>query len=223
MMLAMAVNCFARTTAIRIVWALFATVVTVLYLRSFRESDMVARESLIEHGTAIDHSCVFSGQGLITVVYRRITAKDWVFARELGDLRQHHGVLWRHNERDRFSKGVTAHALTTWQRPPSGIWTRAGFDLVSAYDATPNPYESTHWPIESPWTRVWALTIPYWAVAVLAWLPPLPFIWRAAWSRRRRRRGRCMWCGYDLRSSGAICPECGRQRQQSEGRPAPTR
>jgi hypothetical protein len=36
----------------------------------------------------------------------------------------------------------------------------------------------------------------------------------SAWRRRRRRvRGRCPWCGYDVRSSGregALCPECGR-------------
>lgn len=34
-----------------------------------------------------------------------------------------------------------------------------------------------------------------------------------AWRRRRRReRGRCAWCGYDLRSGGVThdrCPECG--------------
>jgi hypothetical protein len=36
----------------------------------------------------------------------------------------------------------------------------------------------------------------------------------SAWRRRRRRvRGCCPWCGYDVRSSGregALCPECGR-------------
>jgi hypothetical protein len=33
---------------------------------------------------------------------------------------------------------------------------------------------------------------------------------RKHWRWRRRRRGRCGWCGYDLRSGGlAACPECG--------------
>jgi hypothetical protein len=55
----------------------------------------------------------------------------------------------------------------------------------------------------------WFFAIPHWAVA-------LPLAAGAAWgwwaSRRRRRReqaGRCLQCGYDLRSSTDLCPECG--------------
>lgn len=56
---------------------------------------------------------------------------------------------------------------------------------------------------------IWFFAIPHWAVA-------LPLAAGAAWgwwaSRRRRRReqaGRCLQCGYDLRSSTDLCPECG--------------
>ena len=36
-------------------------------------------------------------------------------------------------------------------------------------------------------------------------------VWPSLVRRRRRRRGRCEGCGYDLRGSGERCPECGRE------------
>jgi hypothetical protein len=53
--------------------------------------------------------------------------------------------------------------------------------------------------------------VPHWALAALFAVPPV------AWSRRlarllrarRRARGHCPTCGYDLRASSARCPECG--------------
>jgi len=60
-------------------------------------------------------------------------------------------------------------------------------------------------------TRVteYALTLPHWTLALLTALLPL---YRGArwWCRRRRdAKGLCPVCGYDLRSSGGRCPECG--------------
>jgi len=54
-----------------------------------------------------------------------------------------------------------------------------------------------------------------WLVAPLAWpmllLLVLPMAQVVRWLRvvRRRRRGRCVHCGYDLRGTSGDCPECG--------------
>ena len=43
----------------------------------------------------------------------------------------------------------------------------------------------------------------------------LPLVWSQRFLRRARRRkqGRCLTCGYDLRGSAGTCPECGAERE----------
>jgi hypothetical protein len=55
-----------------------------------------------------------------------------------------------------------------------------------------------------------ALRLPHWVLVAAAAVMPLRALtaWRRA--KRRRRRGQCVECGYDLRSIGSgRCPECG--------------
>ncbi len=71
--------------------------------------------------------------------------------------------------------------------------------------------------VNTPPVKYWIwgfliVTVPYWLlVVVTAILPAIAGTQLVRGVRRRRRfaRGMCRSCGYDLRGSGGICPECG--------------
>lgn len=58
-------------------------------------------------------------------------------------------------------------------------------------------------------TPVSVFVTPAWAVALGAGLLPLRWLAVARRTRRRRTRGLCPACGYDLRATPGRCPECG--------------
>lgn len=55
-----------------------------------------------------------------------------------------------------------------------------------------------------------AVLVPYWALLIPLALASSTGLRRAIVRARRRRRGQCVACGYDLRQSPERCPECGR-------------
>ena len=76
----------------------------------------------------------------------------------------------------------------------------AGFQVAAgAFSRT-----ISHW-------KYGAIIVPYWALLIV--LIPLParYLSRVVIRWRRRRLGRCIGCGYDLRKSTERCPECGKR------------
>jgi hypothetical protein len=70
-----------------------------------------------------------------------------------------------------------------------------------------------------------SFTIPHWAVVLL--FATVPLLWclrfRLPLRRyRRRRRGLCPDCGYDLRATPDHCPECGHHAPHPTPAPTPT-
>ena len=68
---------------------------------------------------------------------------------------------------------------------------------------------------------------PLWFLVALTAAVPLArlagAVRRRVEVRRRRRHGGCVGCGYDLRSSGSTCPECGEEQKLSPPPPWRTR
>ena len=54
-----------------------------------------------------------------------------------------------------------------------------------------------------------AVIVPYWALLILLAILPLTQFRGSVVRARRKKRGECLICGYDLRHSQDRCPECG--------------
>lgn len=78
-----------------------------------------------------------------------------------------------------------------------------GFHLVRTVGHPPQGY----WRIGG--RRLWIIYFPNWLPVLLtAILPCVVFVQRLR-QCRRRRSGLCPFCGYDLRATPDVCPECG--------------
>ena len=58
-------------------------------------------------------------------------------------------------------------------------------------------------------TGTWLVRVPHWLPLMFALLPLAIWTRAAVRCARRRRRGECLSCGYDLRATSERCPECG--------------
>jgi hypothetical protein len=109
--------------------------------------------------------------------------------------------------------------------PTEGRWQHnAGFFMVPAWVlprvattlSMPGLRFGRLVPVPTPYTGIAVydaeLEFRYWLAALVAAAPLAawaPTFLRARRRRRRRIRGRCVDCGYDLRGGNERCPECG--------------
>lgn len=89
------------------------------------------------------------------------------------------------------------------------VWTplirKAEFFGITMVDRTFEPH------METPPMRIREITIPSWVAAGLPLIPAFCLARRPVRRFVRRRRGQCVYCGYDLRGSiSGRCPECGK-------------
>jgi hypothetical protein len=95
-------------------------------------------------------------------------------------------------------------------------------DMVFQWDTAPPPEREVEiagirWVIGAfPGSRVHLLVVPIWMLSsLLAVYPAIAFIRGPLRRHRRRRKGLCLKCGYDLTGNvSGVCPECGTERER---------
>jgi hypothetical protein len=53
------------------------------------------------------------------------------------------------------------------------------------------------------------IMLPHWCLALILAIVPACFVYQLCRKRCRDRSGLCRTCGYDLRATPSLCPECG--------------
>jgi hypothetical protein len=182
-----------------------------LCVRSYCSYDQFKRESWSTAANVASHSriALLSGDG--TVYFSRYL--DRVHLQEPPVTRPATSVSeWKSipPSRNRYMVNYLRDAARdkspAWAQPLA----RVGLGYCHQEKHSPNRGDRPRGPIAS---TNHAAALPYWVlVTAPALWPTLTFSRRAtrAWiGRRRRLAGRCAGCGYDLRGSTTLCPECG--------------
>jgi hypothetical protein len=127
--------------------------------------------------------------------------------------------VWRTNNLKIISqRQLDQNPMLQWVRADNSIYPFGGGPDVRS---SPRPFPLT-WGFQFSSNReasgfkdpktaplIWAITVPVWFLLVLLSIPPAFWLRRTVRQIRRRRRGLCPQCGYDIRASADICPECG--------------
>ena len=131
---------------------------------------------------------VFAGPGSVSVMRSTYVHPDST-VEELDAVRQQDTSLWtwcRSSDVIDHADPVIADGPVNWRFHTVGL------------------YQFTHGGSE-----MYVLELPYLALVVLFALAPAVTLCRR-WRRRRAvEKGCCIRCGYDLRVSASVCPECG--------------
>ena len=106
---------------------------------------------------------------------------------------QHESVVWwAHQSPPRVLLKDAPTTLTFWRR--------LGFHYHYQHNE----------PAASAKVDQWQLGLPYWLAAVAFAVLPVRWLGVGAHQWRRRRKGWCVPCGYDLSGNvSGVCPECG--------------
>jgi len=149
----------------------------------------------------------------------------WVRSHYLAD-----GIFWKTEHTEFRIVSSTGAALLIGRRPlPSSQFPKyvgLGYTRQPPHDLLERiaPMRSRA-TIDWGWRRVglaivtgqtrtedyWCAMLPYWVIIFVLSLALWPRrLWCAHRRWHRRKHGRCVHCGYDLRASIDRCPECGR-------------
>jgi len=147
---------------------------------------------ITEHGS--NRICIYLTRGQIAAYY----SSEWY-----AHIRQYQIALERHGLPEEPQKGWYRTSAEGTLNPAGGK-TAPAFHWSSTADGTR----------ERGWrTRHFAVVFPIWAALALFAIPGITLLLIVSRHRKimelRRRAGRCLVCGYDLRASPDRCPECG--------------
>jgi hypothetical protein len=176
--------------ALVVVSAALAIPVVTLWLRARSSPDAW----FIEHDVPPDH---------LFVTWVRLTPHDLVI--------EHHFQPAHPQEERWVTEHFRGERLDEAQNAVQRL--RPDATLGFAHRRSITRFANTQTGLPAPSAVYDGFLVPMWAV-LLASVSPVLVITvvltpRALVRRRRRRLGRCMCCGYDLRASADRCPECG--------------
>jgi hypothetical protein len=163
--------------------------------------------------------CVFALLAALSLLLCVATAVLWVRSYWVRDQWRHgNGYRTRSLTSQRGQLCISGYRFTsdmgrerfTWQAEPGGVFrgerSWSGFGHSTHVDR-----QMSNGAVEV-YMFYSAFWVPHWAAVLLSALAPAGQVrtyLRRRHLDRRRQRGQCASCGYDLRSTPGRCPECG--------------
>ena len=175
----------------------FCVALVVLLARSHGRLDGVSRYPYLADRRIYRQDRLFSENGILWAQFRHTTIPSDAVARRMGALAATGSFENRWRRYSSYSSGTWWPVQHGWER----LGFRARWRSEPAREIDPLGQ-----------TSELVLGLPHWfAVAVLLLVPAArgKVLVQACRRYRRRRTGRCTYCGYDLRATPNVCPECG--------------